>query len=535
MRIAFSSDTRPTRISKSIKNRLEAQGLPFPYSKVREAVAAMFGYRGWNDLLSQIGKGVPSPYDDQVNAAACAERAAVFSSRLSIALDLPKGDAAEVLAAVGPMSRTGEAKPADGISAGHIRSMASLISQRYPRISPVSSGRFSGFRIEGMIVRGRMLNVDLTTSEDGDLFYGPAGDQPHQGQQTRKDHVGNFLHDNGLARPLANGESDVSPLVLSTLSRLDLEVLGMLRGAPSFSCDTYRIARTIPRGSAFRTQCLEYPMLAGEIERAARAGRAHGSRPDRTVIDADDPVDVFVELALDAGGTEWPLLDMPSHDHVTEVARTILRMLLVHDAGIAPLHVAFLSLGSDSGVPRSSEQLKAALSFIDANPRIFRDDGLAISPEGFFSELFGRFGGNWLRLASYASRSEMMAVDVADEIGTTLILAAVAEVDGLDKIPEPKGRPATRIIGRRIAFEAMHGLGYAAAGEKLARFRAMLPHLSRTSPQWADAGLAALVRSGFLPDDGRSAVDIVDSFGMGPTALFLEPGEDGAAGKLGRT
>lgn len=530
MRIDFSSDVRPVRISKSIKKRLDEEGRGFPYSQVREAAAVMFGYHGWNDLLAQVGVSKPSPYDDELDEAERFERAQLFAKRLARALDLPSEQASKVVRAVGPMSRSPHG--AADTASPHVRSVAYHVSQRYPRISPAFRGRFSGFRIEGLIVRGRMMTVDLLTAADGDVIYGTPEDSRFS-EKTPQDELGLFLHDNGLGRPPVLGDLAISPLVLETLSRLDCDVLDLLRGAPAFSCDAYRLARSIPQSSAFLAECVEYPLLAAEIERAAEAGRKNRGVPDRTVIDSEDPLDALARLALTSCKQRWPIIEPPTASRVRDVSETVLRMHLSGGPGVSPCHLAFLGLAPDEGIPRTSEQLRAAIGFIDNNPHVFAEDGLCVAPSAFFAELGQRFDNNWLRLSAYASRSGLPSVDVPGEVGTILVMAAAAEIDALDRMPDPVGRPATLVVGRHFARKAIGNLGFAGAIEKLAGLREAVPLLSRVSPRWADLGMAALRRAGFVPDDGRSAMQIVRSFGMGAAALAPAGRQDDRSPELG--
>lgn len=105
MRIEFKSAERPKRIARSIRKHLGDHGIDRAYGRVREACAAMFGYRSWNDLLGQVGKGTPSAFDQVAGSALTMERAAVFSRRLSEALGIPAKAASEIVSSVGPMSK----------------------------------------------------------------------------------------------------------------------------------------------------------------------------------------------------------------------------------------------------------------------------------------------------------------------------------------------------------------------------------------------------------------------------------------------
>lgn len=105
MRIYFHSSVRPTRIAKSIHRHLGDRGFDPAYGRVREACAAMFGYRSWNDLLGQIGRATPSPSDQDAGSAVAMERAAIFSRRLSEALGIPLEAALEIVSSVGPTSK----------------------------------------------------------------------------------------------------------------------------------------------------------------------------------------------------------------------------------------------------------------------------------------------------------------------------------------------------------------------------------------------------------------------------------------------
>lgn len=532
MRFIFNSDTRASRISKSVKKHLATYGKDLPLSQVREATAVMYGYRGWNDLLSQVGSEHPSPYDDELPAADISVRTQSYTQRLSEALGISSDLAHSVVMAVAPSGRANQSPQlpiTSIIDERHIRSMAKFISQKYQNITPVTVSRFRGFHIEDMIIQGHIRNADLLVSDDGhEVFFGTSGSRPpNYSTPLVTDCFGNFMHEAGLARPAIQNSLDANPDVLSTLLRLDRRALEMLRGAPSFSSDTYRLCFSIPDDAPFRTLLNEYPMLATEIERAAHSVRMrYYDTSAIDIITSIDPLSSYSSHVLSYVAQEWPLVAKPSVDGINETTRSIMRTLVVHDKGIMPWHIAFLSLAPRGAIPESSDQLRSALTFIDSNTNIFRDDSFGIRPDMFYNEFRSRFGYDWRKLSAFSTRHEMHEVNVATEIGSTMINMAAFELQRLDRTPSAFDNPVSRIIGLRYLERATGNLGYYAATEKIKSFRSSTDGLTYGTPDYTVAAWKSLFDSGFLSAEFRhlTATEIVNSVGVeAAEAIFMNP------------
>jgi hypothetical protein len=367
MQIQFNSGTRPTRLSKAFRGSLASRGAEIPYSKVREGVALMFGYRSWNDLLANGCHGPATPQDQDIPPAEALTRRDTFVARLSSALGIPQDLAGNVVDDIGPTSR--KAPPFDPVQA--ILRMARNMTASAVSVTPFKACGMSGFKLVEHPRTGRghpaldlfpdmapmksaLERFALVVSEDGSGVGFAFGDprspdamairdiDPESGN----DLLGDKLQEAGLLR-VRNGDAtgEPDPLVRKTLARLNHPALSALRTCPRISPQAYAIAATLKPDGAFLELVSDLPMLGAEIASLAHSRTCGLDKKDtlrEALILSERPMEAYLDIVERFARGKWP--NRPHSRVAAEKAvRAIGRIEVLADLGLLPWHSAFLS------------------------------------------------------------------------------------------------------------------------------------------------------------------------------------------------
>lgn len=102
MHFYFPTDGRPRGIAKKLKRCAEEKGIGIRLTAAQNAMARVYGYRDWLDLLSTIGAEPPSPWDCNVEHDEVVRRRKFQISQLSTALGVEELLAAEIIDVLRP-------------------------------------------------------------------------------------------------------------------------------------------------------------------------------------------------------------------------------------------------------------------------------------------------------------------------------------------------------------------------------------------------------------------------------------------------
>lgn len=512
----FSSSERPTRIAKALTRAFEASGHPFPHSKIREATAVMFGYRNWNDLLGQVGKHSLTALDQDVSSAEADARRVRYIASLKTSLGAPAAAIAAVVDQVGPSSSA--KKPGDlkgGAWQETIERLARGFEAMSFNLSPVSEKELQGFefwvkRARGERLRGLALpdqyGYRLLTGEDGSLKFvslplhapGSEDDAEFDGGEF----LGRMLQKAGLLSSEVPPSSVNVPYIRETLSRLDGKAVQLLQAVRSFDTRAYDLARSLPNTSAFRAAVEEAPMLGAVLTHRAHAEANHYDYPNEPTT-SSNPLQAFAAQAEAFAAKRWQGLEFDPL-RAQAVIGAVGRVVVLHDLGLLPWHIAFLSYAPDDALPKTPGQMKAAMGFIEAATDLF-GEGM-IAPHDFYREFEERHGNDWARIDTL--RGKIFGLSLyASEIGDCVAAQFIAESG---EVPEEDGNDKWG-VGRAIFASLAAGKGFSEALEMKAqwdddleadvgdRFAALR---SKLLPEWAaDLSVTELLaRFGFEPD-----------------------------------
>jgi len=540
MRIQFVSDERAKRISKSIKNALADLGHDLPYSRVREATAAMFGYRNWNDLLAQAGKSVPSPYDHEVSVEEAALRRSAYVERLASVLGISPEVAAATVDGVGPTSRKGRLAAPVWTWAAALDRMARHLSRHMVFVEPAGVGQCEGFLIQlgrdafrGQFVQAVRDQFVLAVAADGsEVVFGRDHDSilRTDGRGLHNEVFGSMLQKAGLLAGESAVEVTPHPLVLATLSRLDGDALSLLRTVPAFTPCAYEIAYDIPEDAAFRNLVRELPMLGSEIQSVARTreadtrGSRNRSNAREIMIGSDDPLDRYLTIVMDAPSRVWPGLVPPDRASAERALRAVGRFEVAEGSGLLPLDVALLSHAPESCLPKTPEQMAACMLFSQRDSVLF-ESAVGLRPADFFRELEQEFGGNWNVLRGRHHSSKLRFVP-AGPIGDTVAQKLALEL-GFHHGEFFHFR-ITKAIYTRLLPVIAEGRGCIALEEILDRWYSRCPEREGEPVEVRVVGrFDDMSSTGLLPERlrNRSARELLELIGL-DLADILDP-EDG--------
>ena len=452
MQIRFSSGERPTRVSKSIRKRLADAGHDLPYSRVREGVASMYGYRSWNDLLGNVGKGPRTPDDVDLAPSEARERHDAFAVRLSAALGIPATVAEDVIAAVGPTS--GRVRTTFDVVAA-VERMSRHLTASAERIEPFRLGDLVGFvATEHPVAVGRaryafedgVRGFSILVSDDGKrvVYERLSGRHPVPTGRSRAlqdDQFGRHLQSAGLLAANSDpGKGEPHPLVHDTLSRLAPRALRLLRSAPCFSPEAFGMAASLDDGAPFAKLVDDFPLLASEFENVAHSLHDGALTDDanrekrKAILTSGDPLGLYVERARSFADRAWPHLPFDGGGAKRAVTDTC-KIEVLRDLGVQPWHIAFLSFAPREKLPTTAAQVAAMIDFVEDMTCLFKE-GVRMEPRDFY----GSFDGDWvaadavrLGRGSFWSPSVVLGEAAVDLSGAVLESAGVAfEPDGLD-------------------------------------------------------------------------------------------------------
>ena len=554
MRIALHSSERPKRISKAVRNHLLALGRDIPFAAVREAVASMYGYRSWNDLLGQAGRGATSPYDHEAHDGVASERRTVFARRLSERLGLPFDVAQATVDAVGPTSRRPVKAAAWNWPDALERMAANLSRCPVEAVTLVVEGDASGYRcrvavdpdavveVEDREILARKYRLEqpayeLLVRDDGGVIYRTStGDGRWMGSTVFNggdpivlEGFGRRLQEAGLH----GGETpDNAPheLVRRTLARLDGHALSLLRAVPMFSPDAYDVARGVAAGSPLGRAIARLPMLGVELlntvykhTRFLPADRTSPvlARAARSALFNDpDLVERYLDLvALVARGFH-PGIPF-DRDAARGTVEAVAAIPVLHGTGLDPSHVAFLSLAPRALLPRTPAQVEAALALADRLQPLFGRD-VGMSPEVAFSH----FDGDWRALRRNVEETlraydDLLIKPFTDLVGRCLFwergLMPEAHQPWEFEVPDMvlRGRLAPRLLS------ATHILRYVTSVAVLRQESHKLGNPGLYEPAERLKAARELLRASMILPDGSGNLapsDIVRMAGVDPDA-----------------
>lgn len=499
--IHFTSSERPTRIAKALTRAFEASGTRFAFSKVREATAVMYGYRGWNDLLGQIGKRPASPYDQDIETEEVSHRRALFIERMSKALDVGHEFVAATIDGVGPMSRATRKHGVTTWSQTVERLAAGLMALSSKVVQETVAG-VSGARITLKPRGPRVVEYLLLVAPSGDIVWQNLKDD---GPDRFDPDFGELLQNAGL---LEHRDVEAAPppeFLVSTLKRISGDALHILRTAPVFSVAAYDYVRATEEDAPIRRVLQQFPMLGVWFENRAHA-ESNRFDNDFDPTRSKDPVATFLQAA-EKLASQWP------HPFDKDGARRALVALgsepLLTPYGLARTHVAFLSFAPAEALPKGSAQIRAAMRVAEDLDTAFTDG--AISPAAFFREFRDRYGHNWIDLAalSYDDRrfADHLVTDIGNAVGMKLALELSIDTAKLND------NDATYEIGLRLARRVGEGLGFVEYNSKArAWYDSLNEDDDAPEKEVVETGFANLSSTGLLPTDlqGLSARDLVE-------------------------
>jgi hypothetical protein len=526
MKIQFSSGTRPTRLAKAVRGALAGRGADIPYSRVREGVAHMFGYRSWNDLLANACNGPSTPPDQDVPPVEAAARRGTFTARLSAALGIDPALAAAVVDEVGPTSR--KASPFDPAQA--ILRMARNLTASAVSIAPFEQGGMHGFRLVQRPRQGRghpaldmlphmaptkraLERFALVVSADGAkvgfALGDPKGPEPTSVRdidpESGNDMLGDMLQEAGLLRARGGDETgEPDALVLGTLARLSPSALSALRACPRISPLAYAIAAGLKPACPFLGLVSELPMLGAEIASLAHSrscGLDKGDGLREAMIHSDRPMEAYLDVVERFARGKWPARPF-SRPGAERAVRAVGRIEVLADLGLLPWHTAFLAFCPAGKLPSNPAELDAAIHFIEMWTDAFQ--GL-IEPEDFFRE----FDGRWADLRDAAATS---AFDLSGAFGEVacVVTRALAGSRGIDvgSMWALEDNHVASIMADRIKRIVTAGKGALGLTAAVAAWRREIDGLvgpdADEDPSPSDA-YASLIRSGILPESLASA------------------------------
>jgi hypothetical protein len=88
----------------TLKKYAEGLGIELKLSVAQNAVAKIYGYRAFKELISSIGQDVPTLMDDDVDSGKVQERRAYQVHALAEALDIDEHQAEKIISYLSPTS-----------------------------------------------------------------------------------------------------------------------------------------------------------------------------------------------------------------------------------------------------------------------------------------------------------------------------------------------------------------------------------------------------------------------------------------------
>ncbi|BCB21959.1 hypothetical protein [Bosea sp. ANAM02] len=420
------------------------------------------------------------------------------------------------------------AKPADPKAdawAKTVERMALGFEAMATHIRPVSDGELDGFEfwISSSQIEGRrrltsgpaeQLGFRLLTAEGGSLkMVRLPWTAPGSSDAVKRDQssfLGTALRMAGLLEDKFPKRTLEREYIRTTLSRLDGDALSLLKAVRSYDTPAYNIARSLPADAPFRAAVEKSPMLGAILTHRAHAEMNGGAYLNDPTL-SDDPIGAFAQQAADFAGHKWPGLEFDTR-RARAVIEAIGNVVVLYDLGLLPWHVAFLTYAPDAALPKTPEQMKAAMGFIEAATFIF-DEGF-IAPGDFYREL-SENGNDW-GIYDENGQSALWVKSLPNEIGNCVASQFLSE-NGIE--PEADHNEDWG-VGREIYASIGAGKGFLEALELRNKWDddldAAIPDRysvlrEKLLPEWA-AELevtALLARYGFSRDDGRDGPGFV--------------------------
>jgi hypothetical protein len=407
-----------------------------------------------------------------------------------------------------------------------IDGMAASIASWADDVVPWSRDGYSGFqaRKDEQVYRilvedgGSRMRFDRSSSSAGEVV-----------ENDKSEFLSRFLHKHGLGAVGRPQAGDPSPVVVSTLGRLNPAAFTVLKSIPEFGVMSYSIASGIVQGSPFAVLLSRLPGLASEIataEHDREVGRSGshttkwGARRNRMILASDDPMAIYVGFVTDFAQSKWSMdLDPERVVAVTEIAG---RTVALEDLGLLPWHTAFFATGPDEAVPRDPASMAKAIRFVERWTSLF-GSLVGMKPEDFFAEFRDVFGYDWLKLAEAVDKLDVGLTFVsAEDIGTCLTRALAIEND--IEPDEFDNESFVTTVGRLLAQRCVDGRGMVSLFTDV---KAWYRSTRGSSDDMSD--FLKLKTSGLVPAElaDLSAVEIVRQLGV-DVDLALELVEAGS-------
>lgn len=509
-RIQFLSAERPSRISKALARALADAGHHIPYMTVREAVAEMYGYRNWNDLLAQVGKQAPSPYDQDLDSLEAEARRSIFVARLADLLSLPREVAALVVDQVGPTSRAKRSLPKPRESWDIIaRRISAGLAARASEIRPMNSSDATGVFV-ALKPEIRMHDFILSVTNQGEVEFWTGHDLQID---NRSSDFGRILHMAGLAASSDEQAHLPSPApLLNTVSRLDPDALHLLRATPTFSVAAYRLAKASPLNGPIRETVSSYPLLGNVFESRARREDIGQIAEDEPTSDAN-PVEAYLNQVATWVSGQWPHLEF-NRANADHALRSVGALELLPKRGLSVSDIALLAFAPAAAVPKTANQLKAFMNFVDDELGLFYENRML--PAVFF-DAFGKTSGyDWAKLLGQRAKSQRTSLlsAIEEDIGGTVGRALALEL-GMNPLALSDNEASIE-IGERLTRRVCERRGYLELSGVMKAWDEISYDDIESDDDACRAMYCALSTTKLLPEElsGLSAADLVGKLGL---------------------
>nr|WP_250808439.1 hypothetical protein [Neorhizobium tomejilense] len=443
MRLQFTSEKRPVNLSKRLRSFLESVGVMRSMSSCREAIAVAAGYRNWNELLKVVRTTFSPSVDGEGSSTPGSETA--FANKLATHLDIPAAVALGAVASIRPY----EARRLSEISDDHISLLAANICATGFPITDISDADYAGFM---MVKPARTVyseqmrrNVDISkftyrlyVSSDGSTI---SDKNPRNLRRTLHgdDDFTRIMSLAGLANlpitpPSVNRDAPGFDIVYKTLRRLDRKVLILMKCAGSFDCWAYMDAFSLPKASPLFDLSVRYPALAAQFTCGSRwdgvtikSGEAPARRDDVSRALSSDPVSAFADSVDHRQKHLWPSISV-SPERVRRVAEWYLSIHPGDEYAVEPNAAAFMCHLPDEFAPRTTQEMKNLVHFVDRHLHVFEPDGMCVLPTSFASGFVSRVNADWSRVREL---SEVSYIAPHPAIGS-VVLGVAARESGYD-------------------------------------------------------------------------------------------------------
>ncbi|MCS4088461.1 hypothetical protein [Rhizobium sp. BK176] len=432
MRTHFTSEKRPSNLSRRLRSSLETMGLPRTMSACREAIAKGSGYRNWNEMLNFISNDtIGSREQHFTDGTHSLQRE--FSEKFAAALDVPMSVARAATDMIKPFE---EARLTE-LTDGHIRLLAANICDTGYEIEDVSVPEYAGFKItkpkKTVFGAGMGRQISLYVSHDGRKIYDhePRGDRRSLYGSDGFTEIMEFakLTELPVTPPVRVIEGEKIELVYETLRRMDKKVLLFMKHAGDFDCWAYRDAVVSLEGSPLFGLASKYPGLASQYTSYHRWGtdpyikETPKAVEKRQRVFAPDPISAFSDYVDSRQKYLWPEAAVPM-ERVRAVSEAYLSVPVNTAYVVTADAPAFMCHLPDALFPRNTGDMEALVDFVDRHLHVFEPDGMCVAPTTFASEFAKRVDGDWSRVREL---SDIEYISAHPHLGSTVLGVAARE------------------------------------------------------------------------------------------------------------